>query len=178
MVLDCFNIPLLPYRAPHGAKGVAAAGSSHMASLRVAQPQLGLVLLILAFSLPCASCRPPPDCSNCKQLRGLPEAGGGTAYVANASDPAAADIRVPTVTLKQALADPNVSKIVLLTNYSVGKGFLQRHACSAAVSMLASAAQYAARQHTTAPQRLCACLKCVCAVKSMLEQHRSASRDS
>jgi hypothetical protein len=43
------------------------------------------------------------------------------AYVANSSDPAAAALEVPTVSLLEALHDVNVAQVLLMTNYSVRK---------------------------------------------------------
>lgn len=78
-----------------------------------------LLLITFSFSAASVSCR-QLRCPGCRQL----QAQDGVVYVANASDPAAAGITVPTVRLVDALRDPRVRTIILLTNYTAGGQFL------------------------------------------------------
>lgn len=77
-----------------------------------------LITLSVSASVSCRQLR----CPDCRQL----QAQDGVVYVANASDPAAAgiNITVPTVRLVDALRDPRVRTIILLTNYTAGGQFL------------------------------------------------------
>lgn len=80
-----------------------------------------LLLISLSFLAASVSCR-QLRCPGCRQLQDQ----DGVVYVANTSDPAAVvrNITVPTVRLLDALRDPSVSTIVLLTNYTAGEQFL------------------------------------------------------
>lgn len=86
-----------------------------LASVR---PRLALLLVLLSALAPHVSTR-QGVCPGCRRLAVAGNA--SVAYVANASDPAAASIKVPIRTLKDALLDTNVTTIILLTNYSVGE---------------------------------------------------------
>lgn len=89
-----------------------------------AQARLAVLLLFVLAAVPYASCR-QPACPGCMLLRGSAGVSNASAahiaYVANLSDPAAAAIKVPTVSLLEALHDVNVTHVLLLSNYSVSK---------------------------------------------------------
>ena len=87
--------------------------------MRLATARLVLLLALLSGALE-ASCR--HSVWSGRELQQISNATrtGTVAYVANMSDPAAAGITQHTVTLRQALENPKVTTIILLTNYTAG----------------------------------------------------------
>jgi len=86
------------------------------------QPGWVLLIVLLSSSVTHARSRDLLRLGRVLELkqREITSGSQGVVYVANTSDPAAASIRVPTVTLSEALKDPNVTVIMLLTNYTAG----------------------------------------------------------
>jgi hypothetical protein len=87
------------------------------------QARLAVLLLLVATSLPCAASirlRSLPNRQLLQQEQQRAPA-ASAAYVANASAVAEAGITRPTVTLLEALQNPKVTRMVLLTNYTVGE---------------------------------------------------------
>jgi hypothetical protein len=125
--------------------------------------QLALLLLLVAASIPQAAAirlRLPPS----RHLLVLGQLGAhadSVAYVANASGKADAGITRPTITLLEALQDPEVTHMILLTNYTVGKNLQQAlyfHPCQQQ--------QHAARHS----------LHVACSCQSAVTQHHMITR--
>lgn len=89
------------------------------------QAQLAVLLLLVATSLPHAAAIRPRNLPS-RHLLVLEQHGAradSVAYVATAS--ADKGIKRPTVTLLEALQDPQVTHMILLTNYTVGEHLQQ-----------------------------------------------------
>lgn len=87
------------------------------------QGRLAVLLLLVATSIPYAASIRPRTLQGWQLLVQEQQRAhaDSVAYVANASAVADANITRPTVTLLEALQNPNVTRVVLLTNYTVGE---------------------------------------------------------